>query len=113
MIAARTPRDRDRAGDALLGLEEQPRVDAPVVADDPDKYPLGTSFPPGVEVRPREELDAVQRMLRNIPDTTILNRSTLIPSRTRSPASVPRITPADATTTGTATRPRSPDERQT
>src|SRR5690606_35098187 len=43
-----------------------------VVADDPDKYPVGTSFPPGVEVKPREELDAVQRMLRDIPGTTIL-----------------------------------------
>jgi indolepyruvate ferredoxin oxidoreductase len=43
-----------------------------IVADDPDKYPVGVSFPPGVEVKPREELDAVQRMLRDIPGTTVL-----------------------------------------
>jgi indolepyruvate ferredoxin oxidoreductase len=43
-----------------------------VVTDEPDKYPTGTDFAPGVQVYPREELDAVQRMLREIPGTTVL-----------------------------------------
>jgi indolepyruvate ferredoxin oxidoreductase len=43
-----------------------------VVADDPDKYPLGTSFAPGTEIRPREELDQVQRELRETSGLTIL-----------------------------------------
>jgi indolepyruvate ferredoxin oxidoreductase len=35
-----------------------------VVTDEPDKYPLGTAFPHGTRVRHRDELDAVQRELR-------------------------------------------------
>jgi indolepyruvate ferredoxin oxidoreductase len=35
-----------------------------VVTDEPDKYPLGTAFPAGATVRHRDELDAVQRELR-------------------------------------------------
>ncbi|MDB5841745.1 MAG: indolepyruvate ferredoxin oxidoreductase family protein [Herminiimonas sp.] len=35
-----------------------------VVTDEPDKYPAGTNWAPGVTVRHRSELDAVQRELR-------------------------------------------------
>src|SRR5260221_6262375 len=43
-----------------------------VVTDEPDKYPMGTDFAPGVQVYPREDLDRVQRDLRDIPGTTVL-----------------------------------------
>ncbi|HZT52465.1 MAG TPA: indolepyruvate ferredoxin oxidoreductase family protein [Stellaceae bacterium] len=43
-----------------------------VVTDEPDKYPLGTSFAAGVEIRHRDELDRVQRELRAIPGLTVL-----------------------------------------
>ncbi len=42
-----------------------------VVADDPTRYPHGV-FPPGVTVSPREELDRVQRALREVPGVTAL-----------------------------------------
>jgi hypothetical protein len=34
-----------------------------VVTDEPEKYPMGTNWAPGVTVRHRDELDAVQREL--------------------------------------------------
>jgi indolepyruvate ferredoxin oxidoreductase len=37
-----------------------------VVTDEPDKYPAGTDWAPGVTIRHRSELDAVQRELREI-----------------------------------------------
>jgi indolepyruvate ferredoxin oxidoreductase len=43
-----------------------------VVTDDPDKYPLHACFPPGVAIRHRDELDEVQRELREIEGTTVL-----------------------------------------
>ena len=43
-----------------------------VVTDEPDKYPLGTDFAPGVTIHHRDELDAVQRTLREIPGVTVL-----------------------------------------
>ena len=43
-----------------------------VVTDEPDKYPAGSNFAPGVEIRHRDDLDAVQRELREIEGTTIL-----------------------------------------
>jgi len=43
-----------------------------VVTDEPDKYPAGTDFAPGVTIRPREDLDAVQRELRETPGLTVL-----------------------------------------
>ncbi|HEX9559236.1 MAG TPA: indolepyruvate ferredoxin oxidoreductase family protein, partial [Reyranella sp.] len=43
-----------------------------VVTDEPDKYPLNADFAPGVTVRHRDELDAVQRELREIPGLTVL-----------------------------------------
>jgi len=42
-----------------------------VVADDPSRHALG-AFPPGVAVHPREELDRVQRALRDVPGVTAL-----------------------------------------
>jgi indolepyruvate ferredoxin oxidoreductase len=43
-----------------------------VVTDEPDKYPHGTQFAPGVTVRHRNELDAVQRELRQTPGVSAL-----------------------------------------
>ncbi|MFO1162829.1 MAG: indolepyruvate ferredoxin oxidoreductase family protein [Reyranellaceae bacterium] len=43
-----------------------------VVTDEPDKYPVGTEFAHGVTIRHRDELDAVQRELREIPGLTVL-----------------------------------------
>jgi indolepyruvate ferredoxin oxidoreductase len=43
-----------------------------VLADDPHKYPQHAGFAPGVEVLPRERLDAVQRELRNVAGVTAL-----------------------------------------
>ena len=43
-----------------------------VVTDDPDKYPAGSDFAPGVTVRHRDELDQVQRELRETSDVTVL-----------------------------------------
>ena len=43
-----------------------------VVADDPDKYPIGTDFAPGVVVHHRDDLDQVQRDLREVPGVTAL-----------------------------------------
>src|SRR3546814_435798 len=43
-----------------------------VVTDEPDKYPVGTDWAPGVTIRHREELDAVQRELREIEGCTVL-----------------------------------------
>ena len=43
-----------------------------VVADDPDKYASGTPWAKGVTIRPREEMEAVQKELREIEGVTIL-----------------------------------------
>ncbi len=43
-----------------------------VVSDEPDKYPIGTEFPRGTTVHHRDELDSVQRTLREWPGTTVL-----------------------------------------
>lgn len=43
-----------------------------VVADDPSRYEGVTDLAPGVEVKPRSELMAVQKMLRETPGTTVL-----------------------------------------
>ena len=37
-----------------------------IVTDEPEKYPAGISWAPGVSVRHRDELDAVQRELREV-----------------------------------------------
>jgi indolepyruvate ferredoxin oxidoreductase len=43
-----------------------------VVTDEPDKYPPGVDFAPGVTVRRRDDLDAVQRDLREIAGVTAI-----------------------------------------
>jgi indolepyruvate ferredoxin oxidoreductase len=43
-----------------------------VVTDEPDKYPAQVDFAPGTTVRPRADLDAVQRELRQVPGLTVL-----------------------------------------
>ena len=43
-----------------------------VVTDEPDKYPVDVDFAPGTQVRHRDELDAVQRELREISGLTVL-----------------------------------------
>ncbi|HLE66081.1 MAG TPA: indolepyruvate ferredoxin oxidoreductase family protein [Burkholderiales bacterium] len=43
-----------------------------LVTDEPDKYPAGTQWAPGVAIRHRDDLDAVQRELRDIPGVTVL-----------------------------------------
>jgi indolepyruvate ferredoxin oxidoreductase len=43
-----------------------------VVTDEPDKYPQGVDWAPGVTVRHRDELDAVQRELREQPGVSAL-----------------------------------------
>ncbi len=43
-----------------------------VVTDEPDKYPLGTEFPGGSTIRHRDELDSVQRELREIAGVTAI-----------------------------------------
>jgi len=43
-----------------------------VVADDPEKYAAGTAWAKGVTIRPREEMEAVQKELREIEGVTIL-----------------------------------------
>ena len=43
-----------------------------VVTDEPDKYPANVDFPPGTTVHHRDDLDAVQRELREIPGVTAM-----------------------------------------
>src|SRR3954466_6043187 len=43
-----------------------------VVTDEPEKYPHGTSWAPGVTIRHRDELDQVQRELREMPGVSAL-----------------------------------------
>jgi indolepyruvate ferredoxin oxidoreductase len=43
-----------------------------IVTDEPEKYPAGTSWAPGVAIRHRDELDAVQRELREQPGVSAL-----------------------------------------
>ncbi|HET7365311.1 MAG TPA: indolepyruvate ferredoxin oxidoreductase family protein [Burkholderiales bacterium] len=43
-----------------------------VVTDEPEKYPRGTAWSPGVTIRHRDELDAVQKELRETPGVSAL-----------------------------------------
>jgi len=43
-----------------------------VVTDEPDKYPANAGFAAGVEIRHRDDLDAVQRELREMPGLTVI-----------------------------------------
>jgi indolepyruvate ferredoxin oxidoreductase len=43
-----------------------------VVTDEPDKYPRGTQWPPGLTIHHRDDLIAVQKELAEIPGVTVL-----------------------------------------
>ena len=43
-----------------------------VVADDPDRYPRSARWAQGVDVRHRDDMDAVQRELQDVPGVTVL-----------------------------------------
>jgi len=43
-----------------------------IVTDEPEKYPAGTAWAPGVTIRHRDDLDAVQRELRELPGVSAL-----------------------------------------
>ncbi|WP_366553595.1 indolepyruvate ferredoxin oxidoreductase family protein [Aquibaculum sediminis] len=43
-----------------------------VVSDEPDKYPLGTDWGSGVTVEHRDELDRIQKELREYPGVTVI-----------------------------------------
>jgi indolepyruvate ferredoxin oxidoreductase len=43
-----------------------------VVTDEPNKYPRGTVWPPGLTIHHRDELGAVQKSLAEIPGVTVL-----------------------------------------
>ncbi len=43
-----------------------------IVTDEPEKYPAGIDWAPGVSVRHRDELDAVQRELRELPGVSAI-----------------------------------------
>jgi indolepyruvate ferredoxin oxidoreductase len=43
-----------------------------VVSDEPEKYPVGTDFAPGVTIHHRNALDQVQRDLREWPGTSVM-----------------------------------------
>jgi len=43
-----------------------------IVTDEPDKYPAGTNFPPGLTVHHRKTLDQIQRQLRDTLGTTVM-----------------------------------------
>jgi len=47
-------------------------VQVVVVTDEPEKYPLSAGFAPGVTIRHRDELDQVQREMREIEGTSVL-----------------------------------------
>ncbi len=43
-----------------------------VVSDEPDKYPIGTEWAPGVTIAHRDELDRIQRELREVEGVTAI-----------------------------------------
>ena len=43
-----------------------------IVTDEPDKYPVGTAWPAGAKVEHRDELDRVQKDLREVEGVTVL-----------------------------------------
>jgi indolepyruvate ferredoxin oxidoreductase len=43
-----------------------------VVTDEPQKYPIGAGFPHGVRVHHRDEMEGIQRRLREIPGVTAI-----------------------------------------
>lgn len=53
-------------------LEAEGVAEIAVVTDEPEKYPIGVEFPRGVRVHHRDELDEVQRRLREVPGVTAI-----------------------------------------
>ncbi len=53
-------------------LEAEGVKEIAVVSDQPEKYPIGTVFAPGVRRYHRDELDAVQRRLREVEGVTAI-----------------------------------------
>ena len=43
-----------------------------IVTDEPEKYPAGTNWAPGISIRHRDELDAVQREIREMPGVSAI-----------------------------------------
>ena len=43
-----------------------------VVSDEPEKYPLGTEFAPGVTIHHRDDLDTLQKSLREWPGVSVM-----------------------------------------
>ena len=43
-----------------------------IVTDEPEKYPAGTNWAPGITIRHRDELDAVQREMRELPGVSAI-----------------------------------------
>ncbi len=43
-----------------------------IVTDEPEKYPAGTNWAPGITIRHRDELDTVQRELRELPGVSAI-----------------------------------------
>jgi indolepyruvate ferredoxin oxidoreductase len=54
----------------LLAAEGVGRI--VVVSDEPEKYPIGMAFAPGVTVHHRDRMDAIQRELRTVPGVTAI-----------------------------------------
>ena len=53
-------------------LEAEGVAEIAVVTDEPQKYPIGVDFPHGLRVHHRDELDEVQRRLREVPGVTAI-----------------------------------------
>ncbi len=53
-------------------LEAEGVSEIAVVTDEPRKYPVGVDFPKGVRIHHRDELDEVQRRLREVPGVTAI-----------------------------------------
>ncbi len=53
-------------------LEAEGVAEIAVVTDEPHKYPIGTGFPAGTRIHHRDELEEVQRRLREVPGVTAI-----------------------------------------
>ena len=54
-----------------------------IVTDEPDKYPIGTPWPAGATVHDRDELDTIQRELREVEGTIIIYDQTCAAEKSR------------------------------